>query len=334
MGAKVKARGPSWQATVTHHGKRYRKQFPTQLEAEFWAKGMEAQLSAGDMNPLEPVDHRPTTLRELLAEVWDNHWKDSKSARKVEVNIQLVLKAMGAELSLSRLNQRQIDMVIDTWKQQGASNGTINRRLAVVSYALKWAEEREYITRSPRIRRLREPKHRTRYISQAEEKAMFKYLKTIEREDMVDYVTVALDTGMRVGEVLILRGDNILFDEGVILLHEGTTKNDEARTIPMTDRVADIMQRRVSGNEIVFPELSRSVIRHQWDRMRQELGLSEDAQFVPHAMRHTFCSRLVQRNVDLSVVKQLAGHKTLAVTLRYAHLNTANLKEAVQQLNG
>jgi integrase len=52
-----------------------------------------------------------------------------------------------------------------------------------------------------------------------------------------------------------------------------------------------------------------------------------------HDCRHTFCSRLVQRGVNLKVVQELAGHKTIAMTARYAHLDKANLVDALALLN-
>jgi site-specific recombinase XerD len=61
----------------------------------------------------------------------------------------------------------------------------------------------------------------------------------------------------------------------------------------------------------------------QWD---------DDKQAVPHALRHTFVSRLVQRGVPILSVKELAGHKTIDVTLKYAHLAPHNLKSAIDVL--
>lgn len=67
--------------------------------------------------------------------------------------------------------------------------------------------------------------------------------------------------------------------------------------------------------------------------MKALIGLAEDTQFVPYALRHTCCSRLVQRGVNLRVVQEWMGHKTITVTLRYAHLCPTNLLNAVNVLN-
>jgi len=52
-----------------------------------------------------------------------------------------------------------------------------------------------------------------------------------------------------------------------------------------------------------------------------------------HDLRHDFCSKLVQAGVDLYTVKELAGHKNITTTQRYAHLSAERLKEAVSVLD-
>jgi site-specific recombinase XerD len=62
------------------------------------------------------------------------------------------------------------------------------------------------------------------------------------------------------------------------------------------------------------------------------MGWQDDKQAVMHTFRHTFISRLVQRGVPLVTVKELAGHKTMDMTLRYAHLAPNNYVEAISVL--
>jgi site-specific recombinase XerD len=72
-------------------------------------------------------------------------------------------------------------------------------------------------------------------------------------------------------------------------------------------------------------------VEKEWRKIRTALG--GDKEWVLHAFRHTYASRLVQRGVDLYTVMQLMGHSTFKVTERYAHLNPQKLLEAVKVLN-
>jgi integrase len=74
-------------------------------------------------------------------------------------------------------------------------------------------------------------------------------------------------------------------------------------------------------------------IRGWWDRLRVRMGMEEDPNFVPHILRPTCASRLVQKGVHLQVVKEWMGHKAIQTTLRYAHLAPKQLHDAVKLLD-
>ena len=73
-------------------------------------------------------------------------------------------------------------------------------------------------------------------------------------------------------------------------------------------------------------------LRDRWQRMASALGLANDEQFVPLAMRHTFCSRLIEAGADIMVVKELAGHAHITTTQRYIHTTPEWLDRAIKKL--
>jgi site-specific recombinase XerD len=69
-----------------------------------------------------------------------------------------------------------------------------------------------------------------------------------------------------------------------------------------------------------------------WNAVKKEVGLGNDKQIVPHILRHTCASRLVQAGIDLRRVQAFLGHQTIQMTLRYAHLATNDLDQCVAAL--
>ena len=154
-----------------------------------------------------------------------------------------------------------------------------------------------------------------------EETKVVATLRRWGRTDERDLVVFLVDTGARLSEALRLRwrdvsGPWVTFWD---------TKNGAARTVPLTSRLATILKtRRATSPASPFPLTYRRIHR-AWRQVRRHLGLSADRDFVIHALRHTCASRLAQGGADLGLIKEWLGHKTLAMTLRYAHLSAMNL---------
>lgn len=109
------------------------------------------------------------------------------------------------------------------------------------------------------------------------------------------------------------------------------TTNYTARVIPMNSSVYAAFEARkaqvphAKSKNLVFDTLPRP----WWDDVREQAGVTD---YRWHDNPHTFCSRLAMRNVNLVTIKKLAGHKTLAMTARYAHLDDDAKREAVDSL--
>lgn len=132
---------------------------------------------------------------------------------------------------------------------------------------------------------------------------------------LADLVTVALETGMRRAEVEGLTWSRVDFARGVIRLEH--TKSERRREIPMRQAVYEVLARRPYPRALrVWP---RGSTRGAFETAVDAARLNSPFRF--HDTRHSFASWFMMRGGSLTVLQQVLGHATLAMTIRYAHLS-------------
>jgi len=331
-------RGGSFMASVGSGKDRYRGMFKTRGEAEqaeMQEKLRRKQQAVSGVTVEAPkAKAQPTegkTIQDAFKLTLRLRWKGTKAEITSYRNGNSVVEALGAETLLTDIGPDQINEMLFEFEDLGNSGSTINRKMSAFSLMLKTAIDQGWLKSLPKIPRRREGAHRIRWMDEAEEKLVLAKCEHLGLRDLRDFIIVAIDTGFRRGELLRFKSKD--FSSGLLHLHAGTTKTDEARTVPATKRVTEILNRR-SNMERTFEGLSAHTLRWQWDRLRELMGMTEDPQFVVHMLRHTCASRLVQRGVPLAVVKNWMGHKTINTTMRYAHLAPENLNQALRVLEG
>ncbi len=146
-------------------------------------------------------------------------------------------------------------------------------------------------------------------------------------------VTVALHTGMRKGEILGLKWEQVDLNHGFILLD--TTKTGERREIPIDGTLRELFEGIPHSIESVYVFTDKNgspykSIKRSFSTALKRAGIHD---FRFHDTRHTFSSHLVMAGVDLTSVKELLGHKSLKMTLRYAHLAPGHKMKAVNMLD-
>lgn len=148
-----------------------------------------------------------------------------------------------------------------------------------------------------------------------------------------DIVEFAINTGMRQGEIFHLKWHDINYNNGLIYLLK--TKNGEKREIPMNESVKNILFRvkKNPDSPYVFCSFDGRPfdnIKRSFKSVLRKAGISD---FRFHDLRHTFASQLIMNGVDLLTVKELLGHKSIEMTLRYSHLSCNHKKQAVRALD-
>jgi integrase len=152
-----------------------------------------------------------------------------------------------------------------------------------------------------------------------------------KRAHLRPIVVVALQTGMRQGEILGLKWQDVDFDKETIYV--GHTKTGRPRRIPMSKPVeVELRSLKQDGSqdEHVFSYgrtgLKLTTFRHTWERACKQARISR-LRF--HHLRHTFATRLRAKGVHEMDIMSLLGHTTLQMTSRYTHAMPQNLRNAV-----
>ncbi len=177
---------------------------------------------------------------------------------------------------------------------------------------------------------------RVRFISYAEESLIRSVIRkrcpTHEAE-----MILALETGMRRGEQYSLEWDRVDIDRRQIILLK--TKNGSARVVILTEAATEALRELRGfgdGSSVCVTRYGEPMISPRaWFELVMAEAVKQDSALKDvtwHIFRHTYISRLVMAGVDLKTVQELAGHKDIKMTIRYAHLAPAHKLAAVDRL--
>jgi site-specific recombinase XerD len=212
---------------------------------------------------------------------------------------------------------------------------SVNRELAFLKRTYNVAIADGLLEMNPvrQVKLLQENNARVRYLTDVEEVR----LRAEMAETHWSVVALALNTGLRRGELFALRWDDVDFTTSVLTIPR--TKAGHTRHLPMNAEVRGILGvlesrgrspyvlARATGNA---PLDSQNLIRRVFTPALKRAGIED---FRWHDLRHTFASRLIMRGVDLRTVQDLLGHADVRMTLRYSHLSPAHLLDAVEKLS-
>jgi integrase len=240
-----------------------------------------------------------------------------------------VLEYFNPLLPLTDITRTALVDMEEHFRQHGNTDATINRKLSALSKMLHVAYEHGWVSTLPVMHRKKEGRGRIRYFSVEEERAILALCYEWGKADHGDCIQVLLDTGMRPSEVFNLEKRDINFQHNLIHIFEN--KTDHPRSLPMTKRVRAILLTRTTTRSKPFPYEGRW-LDYVWTRVRVTLGMQDDEQFVPYACRHTCATRLLQRGFTLPELQKWLGHKSLTMTMRYAHLSPTALLKGAQLL--
>jgi integrase len=240
---------------------------------------------------------------------------------------------------LPQFGERYVDSLtpqeIERWLAGHTKTpATFNRYRAMLSLTFKIAVQNRKCDSNPMkfVKQRKENNSRLRYLTSTEEGKLRDYIQAKWPHHWCA-VELALHTGMRQGEQFALRWQNVNLERRMITLPR--TKNGRPRYLPLNDAAMSALMaaHKLSGKQPwVF--LNRYGERHTtprvwFEKATKELNLKD---VTWHTLRHTFASRLAMAGVAIISIQELLGHRTIQMTLRYAHLSPEHNLAAVQSL--
>ena len=179
---------------------------------------------------------------------------------------------------------------------------------------------------------------RTRFLSRDEAQTLLSEIKKVSLQTY-SICLVSLYTGLRMGEIFSLTWQDV--DLVNKLIHVRNPKNNEARHAYLTPNLIEVFK-ELSGKKsgLIFPDRNGKRIAQlsdTFDRAVIRLGLNDAHtdrlnKVVPHTLRHTFASWLAMQGQTILTIRDLMGHKSIEMTLRYAHLCPDQKRDAVMRL--
>lgn len=347
-----------WQAKVRRNrGQTTSMTFRTKAAAEAWARNEEDRIERGVLG--DQTMARRISVAELLQDYERQVAAKARSRELMGYHLARFREDLG-HLRLAALTPA----VLAKWRDERlkcVKPATVARELSTLGGALTWARK-DLLIGLPEnpvgaIRRPTEDRARDRRLLGAEEEALLEAMEDRCRSGagtkrtgnyrtgsrnpwLKPVVLLALETAMRQGELLALRWSDVDLEERTASLH--TTKNGDARTVPLSSKAVAILQslpRDPDCSTQVFPVTSSS-LKQSWervvDRARKtyvqrclESGQKASDTFLTdlrfHDLRHEATSRLALKLPNLIELAAVTGHRDLRMVKRYYHPRASEL---------
>jgi len=344
-GDAIFKRGRSWVLDFRHKGQRHKITLGP-LPNRSAAREVAQTIRAGVIKEGHGIAARPApslTLdraARLLIE-WAKGDGRPKTARWYEGMLRPVLRHLGdkrlsdvSAFTLEKYKRARLEEVAQQRSGRAVTGQrAVNAELSVLrrlyNMMITWNKAAANPVKG--VKRFKEGEPRTRWLTGEE---IGRLLANCNPR-LKPAIVTALHTGLRCGELLSLRAGDVDLVRRTVTVRAAFSKNGESRSVPMNDALTQALRPLIIGKPSEAPvfesrkgEAYRS-LRTAFATACRKAGITD---FRWHDLRHTYASHLVMAGVDLPTVKELLGHKSFGMTLRYSHLSQDHKRQAVDRL--
>lgn len=251
-----------------------------------------------------------------------------------------------ARIKLSQISPVDLENLKTDMVAAGKSPQTVKHVLTLVSRIYNKMNDLGLWHGENPVKRVKKPQFdsaRIRFLSRSEADTL---LADLAKRNMQvhDIALLSIHTGMRLGEIRALRWGSVDMNERIIHIiasgEEDTTKNFTSRDTYMSDDIFEMLKKyeRAAG-EFVFVNQYGEQLKEAPTTFKRavnrmfNVGITDRRQRVTfHTLRHTFASWLALQGTPILTIRDLMGHKTLAMTERYAKLIPDARKSAIHKM--
>jgi len=337
--ATIYKRGKTWWLLWYQDGRKMRKSCETTKHA---AAKRQLRVLDGDLEKGLHIDPKAgkITFADAVADVVNDYSTNGKkTVDDVQRRIDKHLKPFFGHRRMVTITTSLIREYIAARQAEGASNGTINRELAVTKRGFTLAIQAGKLHSKPHIPMLKESNARRGFF----ELPQFEAVRDQLAAELRGVVTFAYITGWRTrSEILPLEWRNVDWHAREVRLDPGTTKNGEGRTFPFTADLETLLKAQLTEHEALkkAERIVPLVFHRDGERIRDFRGAWDGAckrASLPgrllHDFRRTAVRNLERAGVSRSAAMAMVGHKTESIYRRYAIVDSATLREAAAKID-
>jgi len=286
-------------------------------------------------------------------------WRNIRARRGYEILCAEIELHFGYDRPLQSMKGKECKEFAKLLLDKGLAPSTVNKRLACLSKVFNvYRHDEDGYPNLPVLSMLTDKNPRTYSASLRDEEALFSAVAGLDavrvgpkggpprKLDAYKYLRlfkVLIETGMRLGEGLRIRWEDIVVDTAddtwLIKAHRrNELKNKKAKTVPVTGMAREVLQEMLSlpatekHHVGPFCDLNKRRAQHIWTEAKKIAGIT-NKECVIHSLRHTLATRLLKATGNLVLVSTWLGHTTTQTTSdTYAHVESDSLIEGAAAL--
>lgn len=292
--------------------------FKTKEEALAWIRKTEYELDTDRY--LSKEDTERTTFAELVTR-YINQVSPRKKGFKQEAYTLNKIKREFSNFRVHQIKSMHIAAYRDKLLNKGYAAATVLKEISLISQVFELAIKEWGIPlpNNP-CRNIKKPKvnnQRSRRLTKDEESLLLHYAAESKAILLPHLITLALETGMRLGELLSLTWNHVYLDRRFVYLPD--TKNGTSRSVPLSTKAIQELEKikkHPDNNRVFWTWSHNKCIENVWKRICRKAGI-ENLHF--HDIRHEATTRLSEKLSNILELSAVTGHKDLRMLKRYYH---------------